>query len=534
MAEVAGVSEADISAQEWQAEISTDTPLARLEKSDRDADDIEETIADDVGSLNLASLSDAPLYNAIDTNGQVVVGPPAGGGNGGGGEAGGWSLPAWTWTIVGVGVIGAVDAYDRNNDDDGRDESNASPAFAQGTQSVTVLSNGESEITAVATDADGDTITYSASTPSNGSVVQDADNPGVFTYTPDADYVGSDSFVITASDDADGVGLQVINITVAEPVASYELSANSPSVTEDDADTVQMALELTLGEAAFLEDVVVNVVSTGGSATAGEDYTAIDTQVTFAAGETTATLVIDVLADTEFEGDETIELTISGDRLSEDITATATITDNDPDTQAPDAPSIALVSSSDTGISDSDGITNDNTPTFEISAESGATVEIFIDGESVGAATESGETPGLFTFEAAELAEGTYSVTATAVDAANNASALSTADDITVDTSAPMIAALSASAENDTVTVQFDEAVSAINAEDFSFLLNDAEVDVVSFELVGDDAIRFALDADLVEGDSLDVSAIAAAVSDIAGNEMSAIAFVDDPVAVSV
>jgi hypothetical protein len=497
------------------------------EKKD-DLDEVHTAYQDDfVEGLELASLADAPAFNVIDTNGQIAVTPPE---SGGGGEGAGWSIPPWVWTIVGAGVIAGFDAYDRNRDDDSNGgNGNASPAFADGSQSVTALSNADTEITASATDADGDTITYSASTPSNGSVVQDAENPGVFVYTPDSDYVGDDSFVITASDGNNGVGLQVISISVAEPVASYELTANSPSVTEDDVDTVQMTLELTLDQAAFLEDVVVNVVSSGGTATAGEDYTAIDTQLTFAAGETTATLVIDVLADTVFEGDETIELTISGDRLDQAFTATATITDNDPDTEAPAAPSLVLAESADTGDSSSDGITSDTTPSFEIMAESGATVEVLVDGESVGTATESGDTAGLFTFESAELAEGDYSVTATATDAAGNVSALSLAEDITVDTSAPTIAALSVDAEADTATVQFNEAIASFTAEDFSFLLNDADVDVISSELIGEDSIRFVLDADLVGDDSVDIAAIAAAVSDIAGNDFAAIAFADDP-----
>lgn len=501
------------------------------EKKDLD-EELANSQAQFAEGVTLASVADTPIINAVDTQAQVAIPPPAsGGGSEGVSASEGGSFPPWAWTVVGVGVIAGVDAYDRNKDDDDNDSSdtNASPVFDNGTQSVTALNNADTEITANATDADGDTVTYNATDPANGSVVQDADNPGVFIYTPDSDYVGSDSFIISASDGKGTPAGQVVNITVAEPVASYVLSANSPSVTEDDADTVQMTLELTLDTAAFAEDVVVNVVNSGGSATAGEDYTAIDTQLTFAAGETSATLTIDVLPDTVFEGDETIEFTISGERLDGDVTATATITDNDPDTEAPVAPSLALVAESDTGDSNSDGITNDTTPSFAITAESGASVEVFVDGESVGSATESGDTAGLFMFDSAELEEGDFSVTATATDAAGNISALSLADDITIDTSAPTIAAFSVDASTDTATVQFSESIANVTADDFSFLLNDAEVDFISSELLGEDSIRFTLDADIIGGDTVDVAAITAAVSDIAGNSLAPIDFTDDP-----
>lgn len=501
------------------------------EKKDLD-EELANSQAQFAEGVTLASVADTPIINAVDTQAQVAIPPPAsGGGSEGVSASEGGSFPPWAWTVVGVGVIAGVDAYDRNKDDDDNDSSdtNASPVFDNGTQSVTALNNVDTEITANATDADGDTVTYNATDPANGSVVQDADNPGVFIYTPDSDYVGSDSFIISASDGKGTPAGQVVNITVAEPVASYVLSANSPSVTEDDVDTVQMTLELTLDTAAFAEDVVVNVLNSGGSATAGEDYTAIDTQLTFAAGETSATLTIDVLPDTVFEGDETIEFTISGERLDGDVTATATITDNDPDTEAPVAPSLALVAESDTGDSNSDGITNDTTPSFAITAESGASVEVFVDGESVGSATESGDTAGLFMFDSAELEEGDFSVTATATDAAGNISALSLADDITIDTSAPTIAAFSVDASTDTATVQFSESIANVTADDFSFLLNDAEVDFISSELLGEDSIRFTLDADIIGGDTVDVAAITAAVSDIAGNSLTPIDFTDDP-----
>src|SRR6056297_2256103 len=62
-------------------------------------------------------------------------------------------------------------------------------------------------------DPDGDTLTATLNTgPSNGTVVQNAD--GSFTYTPDPDYNGPDSFTYDISDGNGGTDTATVNITV--------------------------------------------------------------------------------------------------------------------------------------------------------------------------------------------------------------------------------------------------------------------------------------------------------------------------------
>ena len=67
-------------------------------------------------------------------------------------------------------------------------------------------------MTFAATDADGDTLTYIFSDPAKGSVVNNDD--GTFTYTPDLNVNGSDSFTITVSDGTVDV-IETINVTIA-------------------------------------------------------------------------------------------------------------------------------------------------------------------------------------------------------------------------------------------------------------------------------------------------------------------------------
>ncbi|WP_346915325.1 cadherin-like domain-containing protein [uncultured Roseibium sp.] len=71
--------------------------------------------------------------------------------------------------------------------------------------------------TVSATDLDGDSLTYSLATggaPAHGSV---SFNGSQYTYTPDADFNGSDSFDVEISDGNGGTDTVTIDITV-DPV----------------------------------------------------------------------------------------------------------------------------------------------------------------------------------------------------------------------------------------------------------------------------------------------------------------------------
>ena len=63
-----------------------------------------------------------------------------------------------------------------------------------------------------ASDVDGDTLTYSAAAAAHGTV--SGGTNGVFSYTGNAGYTGSDSFQVTASDGRGGTVKQTVNITV--------------------------------------------------------------------------------------------------------------------------------------------------------------------------------------------------------------------------------------------------------------------------------------------------------------------------------
>ncbi len=94
-----------------------------------------------------------------------------------------------------------------------------------------------------------------------------------------------------------------------------------------------------------------------------------------------------------------------------------------------------LTDGSDSGASDTDNITNDDTPTIEVTAELGSTVTLFVDGSPVGQQTAG----PVAQFTLGSLNDGTHSITASAVDGAGNVSSLSNALTLTIQTVAPTV-----------------------------------------------------------------------------------------------
>ena len=92
--------------------------------------------------------------------------------------------------------------------------------------------------------------------------------------------------------------------------------------------------KVTLGYRDDCETVTVDWETAPGTATAGDDYTAASGTLTFGPGETTKTVSIAVLDDTQVENDETLTLGLSnasGATIADDE-ATGTVTDDDGNT----------------------------------------------------------------------------------------------------------------------------------------------------------------------------------------------------------
>ena len=112
------------------------------------------------------------------------------------------------------------------------------PPIAQD-QSVTTAEDTAKEITLVATDPDGDALTYIiVSQPQHGSLSTVSGN--IVTYTPAANYFGPDGFTFKASDGSLDSNTATVTITVT--------AVNDPPVAQDQAVTTaeDTAKEITL------------------------------------------------------------------------------------------------------------------------------------------------------------------------------------------------------------------------------------------------------------------------------------------------
>ena len=125
--------------------------------------------------------------------------------------------------------------------------------------------------------------------------------------------------------------------TIATAVATAtitddDLSVWAVSANAVDAYEAEGALQFTVtrsGQSATTATIVVNTL--GGSATAGEDYTALLQTLTFGAGETSKAVSVSILDDSVAESSETIALVLSAQSSGTIGTAraTSTITDDD-------------------------------------------------------------------------------------------------------------------------------------------------------------------------------------------------------------
>ena len=115
--------------------------------------------------------------------------------------------------------------------------------------------------------------------------------------------------------------------------SKFTLTADTPSILEGDSGTKVLVFKATLDEAPTQAISVNYETLSSGTAASGDDFIAAAGVVTFAPGQTVATVSVTVLGDATFEADETIQLKFSGARLTADVTATGTITNDDIDPQ---------------------------------------------------------------------------------------------------------------------------------------------------------------------------------------------------------
>ncbi|WP_293786701.1 Ig-like domain-containing protein [uncultured Pedobacter sp.] len=139
------------------------------------------------------------------------------------------------------------------------------------------------------------------------------------------------------------------------------------------------------------------------------------------------------------------------------------------DTQAPDAPSIALASASDSGVSSNDRITNLTNLTITGSAESGATVKLVDEnGSLLGYGLSDNN---VFSIAIPAMAAGTHTLTAKATDLAGNVSPESSKLSILIDVTPPVVTGVLKNKDYTapvSLNITFDEGTAILNGKNFA------------------------------------------------------------------
>jgi hypothetical protein len=250
-----------------------------------------------------------------------------------------------------------------------------------------------------------------------------ADAGGVWTFTPPALADGVHTITLTATDSSGNVSAAsaalVITVDVTAPAtpplidlitASDTGTSTTDNITADSTPTLS-------GTAEPLSTVKVYDGATFlGSVTAD------------AAGNWTFTTAV--------LGDGAHSFTVTATDVSGNTSVASAPLAVTIDTTAPGTPPlIDLVAASDTGLSTTDNITADNTPTLVGTAEANAIVSVYDGATLLGTTLADGT--GNWSYTTAVRTDGVHSFTVTATDSSGNVSAASTSLVVTIDIVAP-------------------------------------------------------------------------------------------------
>ena len=162
-----------------------------------------------------------------------------------------------------------------------------------------------------------------------------------FDPTGDGLYEGDETVILTGSATGLTADTATLTITDDDPAPTAVTLSLNPTAVGESAAATAVTVTASLNNSPLPTATTVTVSRTGGTATSGTDYTAINAfTVTIQDGQTsgTATLSFDPTGDGLYEGNETVILTGSATGLTAG-TATLTITDDDP---APTAVTLSL------------------------------------------------------------------------------------------------------------------------------------------------------------------------------------------------
>ncbi|MEM8963154.1 MAG: CARDB domain-containing protein, partial [Acidobacteriota bacterium] len=122
---------------------------------------------------------------------------------------------------------------------------------------------------------------------------------------------GDETFLVTFSAPVNVIfAVPTVTVTVADDDRPSVSVLDPVRVTEGDSGTTPMLFDIVLSNVSTREIRVPYATTTFGTATAGEDFTAVSGEAVFAPGTTSLTVSVDVIADLVKETEETIVLAL--------------------------------------------------------------------------------------------------------------------------------------------------------------------------------------------------------------------------------
>ncbi|MEL7314787.1 MAG: Calx-beta domain-containing protein, partial [Cyanobacteria bacterium J06559_3] len=221
------------------------------------------------------------------------------------------------------------------------------PAIAIADVTVVDEDTGTATITIDLSKASTETITVDYAT-SDGTATAGSDYTaatGTATFLPGQT---SATFTVNLLDDTTFEGGETFNLTLSNATGGAVIEDSDGSVTILENETPPPAfsvVDVTVDEgsgaatftvslsAASNDTLTIDYATADDIAAAGSDYTAVSGSLTFLPGELTQNVTVDILEDTDFEGDETFTFNLSnvgGDATIADGTAIGTIDENEP------------------------------------------------------------------------------------------------------------------------------------------------------------------------------------------------------------
>ncbi|NJK70121.1 MAG: tandem-95 repeat protein, partial [Microcoleus sp. SU_5_3] len=175
-------------------------------------------------------------------------------------------------------------------------------------------------------DLDGDLLTANiVKNPNSGTLNFNSD--GSFSYTPNPGFSGLDSFTYSTSDGA-GSTRSTANINIIK-AGTFNFNATNYRVDENGGFAT-----ITVTRADTDRESAVSYSTSDGSANAGNDYTQISGTLNFGIGETSQTFTVQIIDDSEIEGEETFNLSLNNPTNGFDLgvvsSAVLTIVDTTP------------------------------------------------------------------------------------------------------------------------------------------------------------------------------------------------------------